>query len=84
MTHAALVVVQTFAVGRISPQHYEIHVAADEGRDAKRIVLLTHDAQLYADALDLEGTGQRVTVQFHHARRANGTRYDALDALEVR
>jgi hypothetical protein len=82
LLYPRMLVVQTFLVGRVSPHHYEVHIAADEEPDAKRVVLLTQDAQLYADALDLENTGQRVHVRAHHARRMNGQPYDALDDLE--
>lgn len=85
-----LLVVQTFfcAPHRGRREHYEIHLASDPPRplmrvpvhrcDQRCLVLTTDDQALYDDAVDAEGTPQRVVATWHADHRQQ-----ILDRLEV-
>jgi hypothetical protein len=75
-------VVQTYMVGG-DDGHYQIHVAADDGADAVRTILLTKDPILYDRALRAEGLDRiRFAVAWHTARRSNGKPCLVLDRLD--
>jgi hypothetical protein len=86
MTTPALLVVQTYYCTGSRGAWFEIHLAAHDVPHIYRrrgplcpcVVLVTSEATLYQDALDLEGTPARVRATWH---RENP--YSVLDNLEV-
>ena len=84
--HRNVIVVQTYAIPvadhRTEIDHYEVHVAPDEGRDAQRTVLLTDKRDAYLLALTAEGHDCRVTVRSHAGQRG-GKRVLVLDSMKT-
>lgn len=79
-----LIVTQTFmccCLRGIEPTHYEIHLAVDDRETTPELVLLTRDLRLYRQALDAEGTGQRLDVEWKPAKRQDGRSCQQLVAL---
>jgi hypothetical protein len=86
VTTSPVVVLDAKVGNRTPPHYYEIVVKETEGQPfepAREHVLITKDEALYKIALEAHGTGLIFDATWHDAKRTDGKRFLALDALEV-
>lgn len=85
-TPIPVVVLDAKVGNRTPPHYYEIFVRETDAQPfepAREHVLITKDEAIYKAALDGHGTGLIFDATWHDAKRTDGKRFLALDALEV-